>query len=70
MNYYDEIKSKILKCEIYDKIKNYSKDRNKIKNYFEKHPQEKLIYFQDRVFSDEHIVYDNKEKTKYHIEEL
>ena len=23
MNYYDEIKSKILKCEIYDKIKNY-----------------------------------------------
>ena len=35
MNYYDEIKSKILKCEIYDKIKNYSKDRNKIKNYFE-----------------------------------
>ena len=35
MNYYNEIKSKILKCEIYDKIKNYSKDRNKIKNYFE-----------------------------------
>ena len=35
MNYYDEIKSKILKYEIYDKIKNYSKDRNKIKNYFE-----------------------------------
>ena len=35
MNYYDEIKSKILKCEIYDKIKNYSKVRNKIKNYFE-----------------------------------
>ena len=33
MNYYDEIKSKILKCEIYDKIKNYTKDRNKIKNY-------------------------------------
>ena len=44
--------------------------RDKIKNYFEKHPQEKLIYFQDRVCSDEHIVYDNKEKTKYHIEEL
>ena len=35
MNYYDEIKSKILKYEIYDKIKNYSKDRNKIKYYFE-----------------------------------
>ena len=35
MNYYDEIKSKILKYEIYDKIKNYSKDRHKIKNYFE-----------------------------------
>ena len=44
--------------------------RDKIKNYFEKHPQEKLIYFQDRVCSDEHIIYDNKEKTKYHIEEL
>ena len=25
LNYYNEIKSKILKCEIYDKIKNYSK---------------------------------------------
>ena len=35
MNYYDEIKNKLLKSEIYDRIKDYSKDRNKVKVYFE-----------------------------------
>lgn len=44
--------------------------RNNLKFYFEKHPQEKLIYFQDRVCSDEHIVYENDEHTKYHIEKV
>ena len=27
MNYYNEIKENLIKCEIYDKAKNYSKDR-------------------------------------------
>lgn len=35
MNYYDEIRNKLLKSEIYDRIKDYSKDRNKVKVYFE-----------------------------------
>lgn len=35
MNYYEEIKTKLLKSEIYDKIHDYAKDRNKVKVYFE-----------------------------------
>ena len=35
MNYYNEIKEKILKSEVYDRVKDYSKERNKIKVYFE-----------------------------------
>jgi len=35
MNYYDEIKEKLLKNEIYAKVKDYSKERNKILTYFE-----------------------------------
>ncbi len=35
MNYYNEIKEKILKSEVYDRIKDYEKDRNKVKSYFE-----------------------------------
>ena len=35
MNYYNEIKEKLLKSEIYDRVKDYSKERNKIKVYFE-----------------------------------
>lgn len=35
MNYYDEIKEKLIKSEIYDKVKDYSKDRNKVIVYFE-----------------------------------
>ena len=35
MNYYDTIKNKLLKSEIYDRVKDYSKDRNKVKVYFE-----------------------------------
>ena len=33
MNYYDEIKIRIIKSELYDKVKDYSKDRNKVKSY-------------------------------------
>ena len=35
MNYYNEIKDKLLKCEIYDRAKDYSKDRNKVDIYYE-----------------------------------
>ena len=35
MNYYNEIKEKLLKNEIYAKVKDYSKERNKVLTYFE-----------------------------------
>ena len=35
INYYDEIKEKLLKNEIYAKVKDYSKERNKVLTYLE-----------------------------------
>lgn len=35
MNYYNEIKEKLIKSEIYDRAKDHSKDRHKVKVYFE-----------------------------------
>lgn len=35
MNYYNEIKNKIIDNEIYHKIKDYSKERNTVITYFE-----------------------------------
>ena len=35
MNYYNEIKEKLIRSEIYDKAKDYSKDRHKVSVYFE-----------------------------------
>ena len=35
MNYYNEIKEKLLQSEVYDRVKDYSKDRNKVRVYFE-----------------------------------
>ena len=35
MNYYNEIKYKLLECEAYDRVKDYSKDRNKVNTYYE-----------------------------------
>ena len=35
MNYYNEIKNKLIDNEIYSKIKDYSKERHKIVTYFE-----------------------------------
>lgn len=35
MNYYNEIKNKLIKSELYDRAKDYSKDRNKVSVYFE-----------------------------------
>lgn len=49
---------------------NWRTIRNNVKEYFKNHKEEKLIYFKDHILTNEHIVYDNEEKTKYHIEEL
>ena len=35
MNYYEEIKNKIINNEIYSKVKDYSKERNTVSTYFE-----------------------------------
>ena len=35
MNYYDEIRDNLLKSEIYDRVHDYAKDRNKVQVYFE-----------------------------------
>ena len=35
MNYYNEIKNKLIDNEIYQKVKDYSKERNKVITYFE-----------------------------------
>ena len=35
MNYYNEIKNKLIDNEVYSKIKDYSKERYKLKSYIE-----------------------------------
>ena len=35
MNYYNEIKTKIINNEVYSKVKDYSKERNTVITYFE-----------------------------------
>ena len=35
MNYYDEIKNKLIDNEIYERVKDYSKERNRVVTYFE-----------------------------------
>ena len=35
MNYYDEIKSKLIDNEIYSRVKDYSKEKHKVITYFE-----------------------------------
>ena len=35
IHYYDEIKNKLLNHEIYEKVKDYSKERHRIITYFE-----------------------------------
>lgn len=36
----------------------WQKIRDNLKSYFEKNPQDKLLYFNDRLLSDEHFVVD------------
>ena len=33
--YYNEIKNRIINNEIYSKVKDYTKERNRVKTYFE-----------------------------------
>lgn len=35
MNYYNEIKDKLVKSEIFDKVRDYAKERNKVITYYE-----------------------------------
>lgn len=35
MNYYNEIKDKLIDNEIYERVKDNSKERNRVKTYFE-----------------------------------
>lgn len=35
MNYYEEIKNKLINNEIYKRVKDYSKERNTVNTYFE-----------------------------------
>lgn len=35
MNYYDQIKNIIIDAETFDKIKDYSKNRNRVNSYYE-----------------------------------
>ena len=35
MNYYNEIKKNLIKCEVYDKSKEFSKNKNRVITYFE-----------------------------------
>ena len=35
MNYYNEIKNKLIDNEIYSKVKDYSKEKNRVMTYFE-----------------------------------
>ena len=35
MNYYDEIKNKLINNEIYKQIKDYSKNKNDLSTYYE-----------------------------------
>ena len=35
MNYYDQIKEKLIDNEVYEKVKDYSKERNRVRTYYE-----------------------------------
>ena len=35
MNYYNEIKVRLIDNEIYEKVKDYSKERSRVRTYFE-----------------------------------
>ena len=47
MDFYTEIKDRLLDCEIYDTVKDYSKERNRVVTYFE---AGKLLYEAGRKY--------------------
>ena len=49
MNYYNEIKNKLIDNEIYSKVKDYSKERHKVVTYFE---TGKLLYEAGSVYGE------------------
>ena len=49
MNYYNEIKQKIIDNEIYSKVKDYSKEKHKVITYFE---IGKLLYEAGSVYGE------------------
>ena len=58
MNYYTEIKNKLINEEIYAKVKDYSKERNKLNTYIE---IGELIYNANNKYGDKVIKeYSNK----------
>jgi len=63
MNYYNEIKENLLKSEIYDRVKDYSKDRNKVMVYFE---TGKLLYEAGSVYG-KNIIKEYSEKLKVDV---
>ena len=52
MNYYNEIKNKLIDNEIYSRVKDYSKERNKVITYFE---IGKLLYEAGSVYGEDII---------------
>ena len=53
MNYYNEIKQKLIDNEIYQRVKDYSKERNKVITYFE---IGKLLYKAGSVYGENIIL--------------
>lgn len=52
MNYYDEIKEKLIDNEIYSKVKDYSKENHKVMTYFE---IGKLLYEAGSIYGEDII---------------
>lgn len=53
MNYYKEIKNKLINNEIYSNVKDYSKERHKVTTYFE---IGKLLYEAGSVYGEDIIL--------------
>ena len=52
MNYYNEIKNKLIDNEIYSKVKDYSKERHKVITYYE---TGKLLYEAGSIYGEDII---------------
>ena len=52
MNYYNEIKNKLIDNEIYSKVKDYSKERHKVITYYE---TGKLLYEAGKIYGEDII---------------